>query len=330
MAKRKRKKEPITKLFLTLIKFIPIMIIAVGVCFGALIESGFITIEDVSGRLDTKVFDNSAQTLPENARSFAVHTIDVGQGDCILIEAGEKNILIDSGENENADQAVDFIKNRNISKLDYIIATHPHSDHIGGMAEIINTFETDRIIVSKLPDELVPATGTYEDFLKAVKNNNRKLTAAKAGSAYDICTIDGAAVTMKILSPHENAEFDDLNDYSVCVRIDYGSISWLFTGDMEEPSEKALLESGADIDVTALKVGHHGSSGSSCEEFLEAVSPQMCVISCGKDNSYGHPHAKALNRLKLYTESIFRTDKSGTISVYSDGIKLYITVERSS
>jgi competence protein ComEC len=193
------------------------------------------------------------------------------------------------------------------------------------MAEVVSELGADRIIVPKLPDDMVPTTKVYENFLKAVHNGGMKLTAAKAGQVYDIADIDGTPVKMTVLSPEDGAVFDNLNDYSVCVRIDYSRISWLLSGDLSEDGEKALVNSGRDIDVTAYKVGHHGSATSSTEEFLERVTPRLCVISCGAGNSYGHPTQAALERLRKYTGSIYRTDISSTVSVYSDGEKLYVT-----
>lgn len=326
MAKRKKQTGSVKKLLKMLPAALLIMLMCVGVCLGALIETGLVSLTGVQQAIGIAPAENTAVSdIPEEAQSFAVHVIDVGQGDSILILAGGKSILIDAGEKEYGKKVVSFIKEKGIEKLDYIIVTHPHSDHIGGMAEVVSSVGAEKIIVPKLPDSMVPTTRVYENFLKSVKDSGGKLTAAKAGMTYDIAEINGLPVKMTVLAPADGASFEDLNDYSVAVRLDYNRISWLLAGDLSEDGEKALINSGADIDVTAYKVSHHGSSSSSSEKFLEKVTPRLCVISCGKDNSYGHPHKEALDRLSEYTSSIYRTDISSAVSVYSDGTKLYVS-----
>ncbi len=332
MAKRKKKQtQPLKFLLKALPQWILVMIMCVGLCFGVLVECGIIRLSDIQNALGVQVFDRQSDTsaLPEEAKTFAVHVLDVGQADSIFITAGGKSLLIDAAERENSEYISSFIRSKGVTHLDYIIATHPHSDHMGGMADIINEFGADKIIIPKLPDEMVPSTKMYENFLLSVKNSGGKLTAAKAGTIYELADTGEDKITLTILSPLEGAEYDDLNDYSVSARIDYGTTSWLFTGDLSEQGEADLVNSGQNIDVTAYKVGHHGSSSSSGSEFLEMVSPRLCVISCGKDNSYGHPHGAALDRLSIYTDKIYRTDISSTVSVYSDGKQLYICTERN-
>lgn len=306
------------------------MILCIGLLFAALTESGIVKLDDITDKLDFTAFHDEGSVppspnVPEEAKRFSVNVLDVGQGDSILVLADGHSLLIDAGEAEYSDEVISFLKASGVEHLDYIIGTHPHSDHIGGMAKIIRSVGADKIIVPKLPDSMVPTTVTYEKFLNAVKDSGGKLTAAKAGKVYELAEIDGKKVTITILTPVEGKVYDDLNNYSVSARIDYGSISWLFTGDLSEDGEKDLVESGADIDTTAYKVAHHGSSGASCSSFLKEVTPSMAVISCGKDNSYGHPTDAALTRIEKYTDRIYRTDLLGTISVYSDGKKLYIT-----
>ena len=330
MAKRKNRTGALTKLLKMLPTALLVMLMCVGICLGALIETGLVSLTGVQQAIGFAPSETpEGADIPDEAKSFSVHVIDVGQGDSILILAGGKSILIDAGEKEYGKTVVSFIKEKGIEKLDYVIATHPHSDHIGGMAEVISSVGAEKIIVPRLPDNMVPTTRVYENFLKSVKNSGGKLTAAKAGMVYNIAEIDGLPVRMTVLTPCEGAEYDDLNNYSVAVRVDYNRISWLLAGDLSEEGEKDLIKSGADIDVTAYKVSHHGSSSSSSDRFLERVTPRLCVISCGEGNSYGHPHTETMNRLSEYTSSIYRTDIRSTVSVYSDGTKLYVAKSSS-
>lgn len=328
-SKSEQKETMIKHIAHALPKWIIIMIICVGICFGALVESGLISLDDVTDGLDIPIFDTAGNmtsgTLPDNAKKFSVSVIDVGQGDSIFIYADGTSVLIDAAEREAADDIIKLIRSKGTTRLDYVIATHPHADHIGGMGDVIDKFGADKVIIPRLPDDMTPVTKAYERFLTAVKNDGGKLTAARAGNAYELAVIDGVPVSMTIVTPVDGVAYDDINDYSAAVRIDYGKTSWLLTGDLSEKGEQDLINSGADIDVTAYKVGHHGSSGSSTEAFLERVTPMLCVISCGRDNDYGHPHKETLKRLGAHTDKIYRTDELGTITVYSDGEKLYVT-----
>ncbi|MGN0641924.1 MAG: ComEC/Rec2 family competence protein [Huintestinicola sp.] len=335
--KRSSRKEgsALKKIASALPGWVLICIIAVGILFGTLVETGVLSLSQVQETLGFTVFDSlsenddsSVSYIPAEAKRFAVFMIDVGQGDSFFINAGGTNVLIDAGEEEYGETVCSFLQSRDVESLDYIICTHPHSDHIGGMDDVINAFGAEKIIVPRVSDDMTPTTVCYENLLNAVKDKGMKLTAAKQGHSYDLGDIDGTDITMTVLSPCEGKDYDDLNDYSVAVRIDYGKTSWLFTGDMTERSEKDLIESGADIDVTALKVAHHGSNGSSGNAFLEAVTPRLCLISCGTGNSYGHPGEKALGRIEKFTSSVYRSDISGNVVVYSDGKTLYVSCEK--
>ena len=266
----------------------------------------------------------AADTAGGSSFDFAVHYLDVGQGDSELIIAGGCSVLIDAGEREYGTAVLKAIKDLGVEKLDYIIATHPHSDHIGGMAEVIENMDVGKMIVPKVPSELTPTSAAYERMLKAVKKKGLKLTQAKAGDTY---TVGNAEMT--ILGPI-GSNYEDLNDFSVVCKVTYKDTSFLFTGDASFPSEDDMTASGEDLSADVLKVGHHGSTTSSGRGILAAVQPSVCVISCGAGNSYGHPHEKALNRIRKYTDKIYRTDLDGAISIFSDGSKLYIRTANGS
>lgn len=244
---------------------------------------------------------------------LSVHFIDVGQGDSILVISGDKTVLIDAGEKEYGETVAKYIKSQNISELDYVIATHPHSDHIGGLAYVISEFDVSNIILPKIPKKKTPTTVVYTSLLEAVKKKGLLLTAAVPGDSYDLGISE-----LKIMGPCSD-DYDDLNDYSVVTELIHGSNKFLFTGDAEKKCEKDMLKENMLEDIDVLKAGHHGSSSSSCREFLDVVKPEYAVIMCGVGNSYNHPSESTMNSLSEMTERIFRTDMQGSIIALSDG-----------
>lgn len=251
-----------------------------------------------------------------------VHFIDVGQGDCELIMTPDKNVLIDCGEKEYSDAVIAYLKAQNITRLDYIIVTHPHSDHAGGMSYIINEFETGTVIMPKIKDSVVPTTSTYKRLLKAISKNNVSVEYAKAGAEYDL----GGGSKMDIIAPV--GDYDDLNNYSVVMKFTHGSNSFLFTGDIEKQAESDILDSGADIGADVVKVAHHGSSTSSTKAFIKAVSPRIAVVEVGSPNSYNHPNKDTLKRYGKVVDTIYRTDINGSIVFESDGEGFNIITEK--
>lgn len=240
-----------------------------------------------------------------------IHFIDVGQADCILIQTpSNKVMLIDAGNNEDSDTILSYIKSLKISKIDVLVGTHPHEDHIGSMDSVIKTFSIGKIYMPKVSSN----TKTYEDVLSAIKAKALKITTATAGLKI---TLD-SNLTIQMLSPN-SAKYDDLNNYSPVIKLVYGSTSFLFTGDAETVSEKEILSKKYNVKADVLKVGHHGSNSSTSSTFLKAVSPKYAVISVGKDNDYGHPTAATLTKLSKANIQIFRTDLLSTIIATSDG-----------
>ena len=244
-----------------------------------------------------------------------VHFIDVGQGDSILIQAGEQAMLVDAGTNESGSVVTEYLRSLNITKLDYLIGTHPHEDHIGGLDDVIHSFDIGTVI---MPD-VSHTTQTYEDVLDALLEKNLTVTAPHPGDSYSIGDASFTVLSPSAEIAEQAAENDDLNNLSVGIRLVYGSNAFVLCGDAESDSEEAMVESGLDLKADVLKAGHHGSSTSTSDAFLAAVDPDYAVISCGKDNSYGHPHQETMDKLNAADISIFRTDEQGTVVAVSDG-----------
>lgn len=238
---------------------------------------------------------------------FQVHVIDVGQADSILVIADGEAMLIDAAESGNAQTILDYIAAQNITELKYAAATHMHADHIGGYGKVFAGIKVKTVLEPVYADSLVPTTKTYERYLDGVETTGAKLHAAEAGETF---TLGGATIT--VVGP-VSEDASDLNNTSLVLRVDYEGVSCLFTGDMEEPEEKAILASGADLDVDFLKVGHHGAKTSSSEAFLAALTPQYAAISCGAGNDYGHPTPEALERLGVHTDNILITMDEGDV-----------------
>lgn len=254
-----------------------------------------------------------------------VFYIDVGQGDCELIHTENANILIDAGENlpENSAKIISFAKQLKIEKFDYVIATHPHSDHIGSMADVLREIPADAIIMPYLSEENIPTTRIYEELLNTIEELDIPVLEATPGDVY---SIDG--MTLEILAPLEQDE--NLNNMSVIVKMSYGESSYLFEGDAESGSEKAVLERGENVSADILKAGHHGSRTSSTKAYLEAVDPEIAVISCGEGNSYGHPHQQTLDKFRELGIAFYRTDTQGTITIGTDGERYEVILENGA
>lgn len=238
-----------------------------------------------------------------------VHFIDVGQADSILIQQNGENMLIDAGNNADEDTLKNYLNSLGITEFKYVVGTHAHEDHIGSLDYIMNSFKVGKIYFPKA----TATTKTFENLVKAVKNKGMQFTVPKVGETFNIgnakCTV---------LAPN-GTSYEDANNDSIVIKLEYGNNSFIFTGDAEDVSEKEMLSNGLDLKADVLKVGHHGSSSSSTDEFLNSVNPKYAVISVGKDNDYGHPHKEPLERLSSRGIQVYRTDESGTIVATSDG-----------
>ncbi len=251
-----------------------------------------------------------------------VDIIDVGQGESILITTSEKAVLIDAGENDKGDEVLEHLKSRGITKLDLAIGTHAHSDHIGGMDTVMAGIKVDEFWMGAMPDELVPSTTTYMDVLEQLDIGRIPYREPKVGTQYDL----GSGGILTVYGPQGTPS--DLNNCSLVCRVDFGETSFLFSGDTEEAAEKAILASGVDLDVDVMTMGHHGSETSSSSAYFKAASPKYAAISCGEDNSYGHPHKATIQKLKNADVLYRRTDVNGTISFTTNGNTVDYSTEK--
>lgn len=254
--------------------------------------------------------------------NLTVNYIDAGQGDSEFIELPNgETMLIDAGNPNNVSGIVRHIRDKGYSILNYVVATHPHSDHIGGMALVLDNFEVGKIYMPKKEH----TSRTFENLLDMIESNNIELHTAKAG----VNILDTTDLKIDILAPISNS-YSDLNDYSAVVKITYKDNSFLFMGDAENIVENELLNSNADLKADVLKVGHHGSSYSSSQAFIKAVSPKYAIISCGANNQYRHPHSETLATLNSFNINTYRTDEVGTIVVISDGVNITVNKKAST
>lgn len=255
---------------------------------------------------------------PTDPAQLKVHFLDVGQADAILIQLpDQQTMLIDAGNNDDGSAVVSYLQQRGINKINYLVGTHPHEDHIGGLDEVINTLEIGQVYLPKV----IHNTKTFEDVLLALRSKGLKVNPAHAG----VTLLKQDNLKVNLLSP-AGTEYKEINDWSVVIRVQYGDKAFLLTGDAEIQAEEEMLAAGLELQANILKVGHHGSRSSTTSAFLAAVAPEYAVISVGRDNDYGHPHAETLARLAQMGVQVYRTDVEGTLVFTTDGQK--ISIER--
>lgn len=260
---------------------------------------------------------NQNDYINTNNDLLKVHYLDVGQGDSIFIELpNNETILIDAAESYQSEKIINYLKNLNYQKIDYVIGTHPHTDHIGGLKDIINTFEIGKIYMPKV----VSTTKTYESLLMAIKDKNLKINTAKAGTSI----IDTDTLKINILAPN-NSTYTELNNYSVVTKITYGTTKFLFMGDAEKLSENEIKE---NVTADVIKIGHHGSNTSSSIDFIKKVNAKYGIISVGLNNKYNLPKEETITNWENSGTKIYLTSINGTIRASSDGTNIKIESEK--
>jgi len=266
----------------------------------------------------TPIITNQNGELPAG-ENLTLNFLDVGQSDSILLEYEGKFMLIDAGESDQGKVVSDYLKNKGITALNYAVATHPHSDHIGGMVNVLNSFQVEHFVDSGYPH----TTKTYENMLTTIDQKDIPFDVAQAGQTIDF----DPAIDIEVLNPGVTYS-DDLNENSVVLKVTYGDTSFLLMGDAGLESEEHIMKSGYDVDADILKVGHHASRSGSGASFISAVSPDISVIEVGAGNSYGHPHAEVLDRLEKASK-VYRTDLDGTVTVTTDGYAYSVTTQKA-
>ncbi len=253
--------------------------------------------------------------------NFYVHYIDVGQADCELMTCGDETVMIDAGETDSYNTIDSYLKLNNVSQIDYLILTHAHADHIGSADDIINNYDVENVIMTRLTEENTPTSDVYAKLLDALSNSEAKVYAANAGDVYSLQNF-----SFEILGPVK--DYNELNNTSVVVKAAFGNVKFLFEGDAESKSEKDILAAGYDVSADVIKLGHHGSRTSSDLDYLRAVNPQAAIISCGENNSYKHPHPETIAKLDSLSIPYYRTDVRGNIVVECDGNSFTFNCER--
>lgn len=263
------------------------------------------------------------KTIKLEDGNIGVYFVDVGQGHCTVIQSGNEGAIIDTGEREYSQTVLDFLNSHGIEKVRFMIATHPHSDHIGSMGTVITKTKPEKIYMPYIADEYVPTNKTYFNFLTAIDENN--VSACFLKNKIETKLGD---VKFTIIPPAK--QINDMNNMSLITKIEFGSVSFLIAGDAEKKEMTSVMSKNKGFDFSAdfYLMAHHGSSTSTYEPFLNKVNFKAAVISCGKDNDYGHPHEEALDYLEKYSIEYYRTDENGTVSVITDSEKCNITVEK--
>ncbi len=307
-------------IFVVLVVALTIAVSALGGKMGMPTWNDLYQLAGLSKVPPTEIIEDESETQ--------IHFIDVGQGDASLIVQGESYALIDAGTESSQEDLVVYLQALGIEKLDYLIQTHPHADHIGGMDVVLENFEVELVV---LPDESKTTSEidsmAYENVFVAIDAYDSSAEVATEGNVYPL-----GLGEITVLSTGVDGT-DNLNNISLCLMYTKGDFNALFTGDGEKELEEILLEAGEDIKADVFQVGHHGSSTSNIEEFLYEVSPEIAVASCGYENRYGHPHSEIIERFDDLGVDFYRTDLNGSVVVtYSqkDDIEVFVTRDEAA
>ena len=262
--------------------------------------------------LGTQATDPStAPTLSDGAH-LQVHYIDVGQADCMLLECDGKYMVIDGGNRADSSLVVAYLQNQGVEEIEAVVNTHPHEDHVGGLPAVLAVFPVKAVYGTSK----VYSSSVYDDFLRYINQQSLDLQIPKPGDSFNL-----GSATVTVIGP-VGSGYEDLNDTSLVLMVQFGDTKFLFTGDMEALAERELVDAGVDLKADVLKVGHHGSYSSTSYVFLREVMPTYGVITVGRDNEYGHPHADPMSRLEQAGVTLYRTDKMGNIVATSDGTNI--------
>ena len=291
-------------------------------CLILLVLSSFVFLYVASSASGSPVTGKVEQT-PTLAGNVTVHFIDVGQGDAIFVDTPGLDMLVDGGSRGEGDTVMNYLRSLNVTRIDLVVATHPHADHIGGLITVLTEYNTTQVPV--VVDSGIGATTvTYDDYVSAV--GARSTRVAVRGDTISL----GHGVEVTILNPSSPHEFEDANDNSVVLWVQVYNVTFLLTGDSEAPAESSIIAVGYGWGSTVLKVGHHGSQTSASTEYLDAVGPEIAVISVGEGNRYDHPHPETLDKLTLESVAVYRTDLHGTVRVTTDGGDYTVLIEKGS
>ena len=254
---------------------------------------------------------NINKTKPKNiikSDEFMIHMIEVGQAESFLLTQGNQTALIDCGKLLTGRKVVSYLKKLGITKIDYLIITHPHEDHIGGMFQVLDNFEIGIIIFPKVDEKQIEHLW-YKILMYKIEKEKYQIKYAQKGDVYNI-----QDATFEVIAA-ETEVGENINNYSIVSKVSFGEIDIIMTGDAEKEVEEEILKSGVNIDAEILKIGHHGSRTSTTEQFLDAISPEFALISCKKGNDYNHPVKSTMNRLEERDIEVYRTDECGNVII---------------
>ncbi|KMT22762.1 ComEC/Rec2 family competence protein [Clostridium cylindrosporum] len=257
----------------------------------------------------------SISTSPQ----LEVSVIDVGQGDAIFIKTPDrKNILIDTGSKDEKDKLYSFLSSKDIKNIDILVGTHPHEDHIGNMPSVIKDFTIGKVYMPKVTH----TSKTFKDTMSSIREKSLKITSPKSSEILNL-----GDVKIEFIAPNSKS-YKDLNNYSIVVKLTYGRNSFMLMGDAEKYSEKEIISKGYQLKSDVIKLGHHGSFSSSSKKFIEKVNPKYAVVSCSKNNEYGHPHRETIKLLENLNISLIKTYESGTVTFISDGKNINVNTKK--